>query len=191
VHLARIVLDPVQLPAENQPPLPGHHTVFPLLRRGGALPDLKEMRTLRKTCERVVQETGEADAVRHHGFRRAQSAKLRKRRKHVDIKTHPVDITAASDAVLRPANEKRNPVPAIIIIAFFSAHSGIVASGDVFVRIQNRASAGTVVGHENENGVLAQPVPGEKCIQSAEVFVDIGDHAVKLRTYNIRIVPVG
>lgn len=81
-----------------------------------------------------------------------------------------VDFTVLGESGGGPVDEHGDAVAAIVGGAFFSFHAGVE---DLF------AGCGSVIGGEDEEGVVCDSEVCEEFAGGADVIIDIGDHAVE------------
>ena len=82
-------------------------------------------------------------------------------------------------------------MPAVVIGRLRPSHAGVVPGGDELLPVPKATTGGTVVGHEDQDRLLLDTQLGQLAAQAAEVFVDVGDHAVERRLRDIGVAFVG
>ena len=182
VLLAGVGLDVVKLLAVDEPPPIGHHRALePLF---GILDSLRvdQQCSVAKRFGIAAQQRRQARAVDLGSLGLLHSAKVGQRRQHVDVGRQLVDVASAADLSGRPTDEQRHSMSAVVLGALAASHPGVKAIPTAgFRRLCVPAGRRAVVGHEDQYGVFFQARLLESTHQLAEIFVDVGDHAVELR----------
>ena len=78
------------------------------------------------------------------------------------------DVARVEQAAGGPSDEAGDAVAALVVLGFVAAHARVV---------ELDAGGAAVVGHPDEDGVVAQAGFLEEGFEPAHVFVDVGDHA--------------
>ena len=110
------------------------------------------------------------------------SAQVEQGRHEIHVASQRAYVAAAGDVPVGIADEEGHAVAAFVLGALFAAHSSVVAARSFageLIGVQFDASSCAVVGHKDEDGVVGDTQFVERGLQLAEVFVDVGDHAVE------------
>ena len=114
--------------------------------------------------------------------RHLDSAQLEQRGHEVHVAGQGVDVAPADDVPVGVADQEGHAVAAFVLGALAAAHAGVVAArplaGELTV-IQLDPRGRAVVGHEDEDRIVGDTQVVEGGSQTAEVLVDVGDHAVE------------
>ena len=97
----------------------------------------------------------------------------------VDVGNEGVDVPSAGVSPRGPVKEEGDAMPAFVFRAFFSAHAIVKTICDIGIAVEVAAVGRAIVGHKYEDGVFFQSLFAEEVAHEADVFVDVGDHAVK------------
>ncbi len=129
----------------------------------------------------AFQEGADALPVEGRGRFGLDPAQVEQGGHHVHVGRQRRHVAATLQPTGGPAEEERYPVSSVVRRALHAAHAGVEAPRRVPLPVEVDPAAGPVVGHEDEDGVALEAPVGEGLPQGAEVFVDVGDHAVELR----------
>ena len=94
-----------------------------------------------------------------------------------------------SETAIGPMHEQRHTVSTFIRRPFFTAHSGVISCPDELLRIQVASGRGTVIGHEDKDGVFLKPQDSEMVPEPCHVVVNIGDHPPEIRAVAFHTFP--
>ena len=141
-------------------------------------------RTVRPFFAFGVQQVANVASIEFDVWR-LQSAEFNESRKDVDVCGQTLDGFSGFNLSIRPTNNEGNSVAAIVFGDLHATHAAVVATAV----LQTAGSA--IVGHENEDGVVGDPLLFEQVHELGHVVVDVGDHAVELGDGNLRVPFIG
>src|SRR5439155_25985348 len=79
-----------------------------------------------------------------------------------------VQVSGPAQFACRPADPARDAMAALVILGLLAAQAGVEGL---------QAGGATIVGHEDQDGVVAQAGLAQGGFEPGEVFVNVSDHA--------------
>ena len=172
-RLPGVGIEVVQFGIIHQPPAVPNHRGIAMAR--GSVARWHEVPVLHdehSVCQLVfpAQKAAQGNPVKSRVFGRVQAAQGNQGRQHVRAVRGTGNVARVAQRPIGPTHEKRHPMPALVQRGLFAAHARVV---------HGLARCSAIIGHENQQGIVAQPGFCENRIQLAHVLVDIRDHPVK------------
>ncbi len=155
----------IKLLAVDQPPLVPDDGGFPLLQPGAAV--LDNQLAVGKLAL-AAEQSGEAQAIEPGRGGRFHAAQLKQRREEVLNLRRRGKVPRLAQPAGRPAYPARHPVAAVV-------EGGLAVAQPGVPHLHARRAA--VVGHEDEDGVVAQPGVAQERFEPLHVLVNVGNHA--------------
>ena len=93
---------------------------------------------------------------------------------------HFTRIATTLQVAIGPPDKEGNAVPPVIVGCLHPPHSSIVSLCGKSILAKTCTSAAAIVCHEDQDRIFGQPALCEELIQPPHVFIDVGDHAVKI-----------
>ena len=126
-----------------------------------------------------INHEGLRDSIEFYTGRVRDSADIHQGRHDIDGVGKLVDLTMLVESGGGPVDEERHAMATVVLGTFLPSHAGVEDLG---------AGGGTIVGGENEDGVVCHSKVGEKFSGLANVVIDVGDHSEKGCDFGILIL---
>ena len=184
IRLLGIGLEIVEFLAVDEAPSIGHHSALAPFDRVNYALRFNHQRTVGPFFAVGVQQVADVASIEFDVWC-LESAEFDEGWKKVDVCGQLLDRFSSFDLSVWPTDDQRNSVTAVIFGILHAAHSAIVAAAVL------QAAGCTVVGHEDKDGVVGDPLLLEQLHELGHVVVDVGDHAVELGNRNLRVPFIG
>ena len=179
-----IGLQIVEFLAVDQAPAVGHHGALAPFDRVHHALRLDDQRTVGPVFAVGVEQVADVAAI-EFDVGGLQPAEFDERRKDVDVCGQTLDGFPGFDLSVGPADDEGDSVAAVVFRVLLATHAAVVAAAAL------QAAGGAVVGHEDEDRVVGDPLLLEQLHEPGHVVVDVGDHAVELGDRDLPVSFVG